>query len=354
MPNEIYIYSAIGEDYTAKMFIEELNAFNENDDVTVRINSPGGSVFEGLAIYNALLAHKGNVTVMIDGIALSMASGIAMAGNEVVMAENALMMIHNPSSGAFGEVSDLERAIKMLHSAKDALVIGYATKSGLDNERVENIMSEETWLTAKEAVALGLADSIGGELSVAANYELPTNLKVPTEFVEPLSKVVTSKPCSELTEKDPMSNDNPTTPINEGPVAATLTELLALNGADNDFAVEQLQNGATLVDAQNALNAKLIAQLDEAKAATADANARADEAKAAVVEAPVNEAPGQDALPSDGADSDLPSNDLVDPMATLNSEINKHREAGLNPVDAYVKAHKSNPGLIEAIRNQVN
>ena len=357
MSNVIYIYCAIGDaDMTAKTFIAELNAFDEQDAITVRINSPGGSVFEGLAIYNALKAHKGDVTVMIDGIALSMASGIAMAGDEVVMAENALMMIHNPSSGAHGEVSDLERAIKMLHSAKEALVIGYTEKSGLDNERVEDIMSAETWLTAKEAVALGLADRVGGELAVAANYELPTNLKVPTEFVEPLSKVVSSKPLSEQTENLSMSTDNPT-PANEGPVAATLDQLLGLAGADNDFAVEQLQAGATLVDAQNALNAKLIAQLDEAKAATVEANVRADEAAKAVVEAaqaPIVEASGHDAVPTNGADSDLAPVAVVNPLATLKNEIEKNREAGLDSVQAYIKAHRSNPGLIDSIRNEAN
>ena len=154
-----------------------------------------------------------------------------------------------------------------------------------------------------------------------------------------------------------MSTDNPT-PANEGPVAATLDQLLGLAGADNDFAVEQLQAGATLVDAQNALNAKLIAQLDEAKAATVEANARADEAKEAaekaVVEAPVAEVSGHDAVPSNGADSDLAPVAPVNPLATLKSEIEKYREAGLDSVQAYVKAHRSNPGLIDSIRNEAN
>ncbi|MCK5219101.1 Clp protease ClpP, partial [bacterium] len=116
---EILIYDQIGEDWfgdgvQAKKFAEELRDLGDIETIELRINSPGGSVWDGNAIYNTLRGHKATVNVTIDGLAASIASVIAMSGDTITMPENALMMIHNPATIAFGEAEEMRKAANML------------------------------------------------------------------------------------------------------------------------------------------------------------------------------------------------------------------------------------------------
>ena len=126
----------------------------------MRINSPGGSVFDGVAIYNALKRHDAAITVWIDGIAASIASMIAMAGDEVVMPENAMLMLHDPSGLVVGTAADMRGMAEALDRMKAGMVAAYRDKSGRDDAEIEALMRDETWLSAQEAVALGLADRV--------------------------------------------------------------------------------------------------------------------------------------------------------------------------------------------------
>ena len=147
-----------GDEITPQMFREDLEA--EDGDVTVWINSPGGNVFAAAEIYTMLKDYAGKVTVKVASLAASAASVVAMAGDTVQMSPTALLMLHDPSTVAMGNARDMEKANAALNEVKEAIVNAYAAKSGLRRGRIADLMSEETWLNAKKAVELGLADEI--------------------------------------------------------------------------------------------------------------------------------------------------------------------------------------------------
>lgn len=158
---ELMIYDDIGEDWfgegvTAKSVQQQLSEFD--GDLTIRINSYGGDVFQGQAIYNLIRSYTGGEkTVIIDGIAASAASIIAMAGDKVVMPHNAMIMIHDPWTFAIGNSDDLLKTAETLDSIKNTIVNVYADNTGQDPEELSNMMSAETWLDADQASELGFA-----------------------------------------------------------------------------------------------------------------------------------------------------------------------------------------------------
>ena len=170
---EIVIYDEIGAfGIAAKSFLDELKALGPVAELTLRINSPGGSVFDGVAIYNALKRHQARVTVWIDGIAASIASMIAMAGDEVVMPENAMLVLHDPSGLVAGTAADMRATADALDKMAAAMVAAYRDKSGAGDAEVEALMATETWLSAEEAVELGLADRVEQPVRMAAHFDL--------------------------------------------------------------------------------------------------------------------------------------------------------------------------------------
>lgn len=173
---EVYIYDQIGEDWfgegvTAKKFVEELNALKVAR-IDLHLNSPGGSVFDGVAIHNALLRHQATVTTYIDGLAASIASIIALAGERVVMADNALFMIHNPWGVAYGDSEELRKYADTLDKIRDTLVNTYAAKTGMGRDEIVAALNAETWYTAQEAQAAGFVDEVSAPLQIAASFDL--------------------------------------------------------------------------------------------------------------------------------------------------------------------------------------
>lgn len=132
----------------------------ETPNLLVRINSYGGSVSEGLAIYSLLNTFKGNVTTIVDGFACSAASVIFMAGQKRVVPENGLLMIHNAFTNAEGDYNDLKKASEDLLKIQQPSVDIYCSKTGLSEEQIRNMMDEETWITSKEALSYGFATDI--------------------------------------------------------------------------------------------------------------------------------------------------------------------------------------------------
>jgi ATP-dependent Clp protease protease subunit len=147
-----------GDEITPQMFRHEL--YEEEGDITLWINSPGGNVFAAAEIYTMIRDYPGSVTVRIASIAASAASVVAMAGNLVQMSPTALLMIHDPSTIAMGNAKDMEKAITTLNEVKESIINAYAAKTGLSRNRISKLMSDETWLNAKKAVELGFADEI--------------------------------------------------------------------------------------------------------------------------------------------------------------------------------------------------
>ena len=176
---EIYIYDAIGFfGVEAQEFVRDLSAL-ECDKITLRINSPGGNVFDGTAIFNALKRHKATVHTHIDGVAASMASLIAMVGDTVTMADNAFFMIHNPWSFVIGTADDMRREAVLLDKIMETAVDIYEASSELSRSEVLRAMDAETWYTAEEAKQVGFADEIEGESEPQSSFDLSVFAKAP-------------------------------------------------------------------------------------------------------------------------------------------------------------------------------
>lgn len=174
---EIWLYDQIGESFwgegiSAKTFQKELSGLGKVNTLNVRINSPGGDVFDGLAIYNLLKAHPARVLVDVDGLAASIASVIAMAGDEIRMAGNAMMMIHNPHGMAVGDATEMQRVAALLQQVKGSLADTYASRTSQTRHQLEAWMDEETWLTAETAVQYGFADGVSADQQVSACFNL--------------------------------------------------------------------------------------------------------------------------------------------------------------------------------------
>jgi ATP-dependent Clp endopeptidase proteolytic subunit ClpP len=156
----------------AKSFIEDVKNLPKDTSVLLRINSPGGSVIDGLAIYDAVSRLPQKVTSRIEGIAASMASVIALAADEVVMSENSLYMIHNVWGGEVGDSDDLRKAADLMDKMGERLVNIYVSKSGQKEEQIRAWMDEETWFNSSEAVEAGFIGSIEAPIKMAAKFDI--------------------------------------------------------------------------------------------------------------------------------------------------------------------------------------
>ncbi|HEM8507780.1 TPA: Clp protease ClpP [Citrobacter koseri] len=175
--NTISIFDVIGKDYwdegvTAKRISGALRSLN-GADVTVNINSPGGDMFEGLAIYNLLREYQGKVTVKVLGIAASAASIIAMAGDEIQIGRGAFLMIHNCWVFAVGNRHDFAELAVSLEPFDKAMADIYAARSGLEMSTVQKLMDAESYIGGSDAVEKGLADNLLSADAVSDGDESP-------------------------------------------------------------------------------------------------------------------------------------------------------------------------------------
>ncbi|MEY0948860.1 ClpP-like prohead protease/major capsid protein fusion protein [Providencia manganoxydans] len=158
---DIYIYDEIGGwGISARRFTEDLISLGNINHINLHIHSPGGEVFEGIAIYNQLKNHNATITVYIDGLAASMASVIAMVGTEIIMPTNAMMMIHKPWGVSWGDANDMRDYADLLDKVENVLIPAYMEKTGKTKEEIEAMLGEETWLTAEECVEHGFANTV--------------------------------------------------------------------------------------------------------------------------------------------------------------------------------------------------
>ncbi len=195
--NELMLYGAIGsyfDEIDGKRTVEQINAMT--GDITVRVNSPGGDVFDGIAIMNALKAHsekKGKVTVIVEALAASIASVIAVgAADELIMSEGSYLMIHNPWTLAIGDADEFEHTAGVLRQLAGTLAEIYSRKTGKTKEEIQVLMDAETWIDSAEALELGFADKSEGEdsglnsafdLSVFKN--VPEDLRIAAKGAKP-------------------------------------------------------------------------------------------------------------------------------------------------------------------------
>jgi ATP-dependent Clp protease protease subunit len=172
---ELTLYGVIdsdqfwGDETTPKVFKEELDGLGEIDTLNVYINSPGGDVFAGQAIYSILKRHPARKAVYIDGVAGSIASVVAMAGDVIKMPKNAMMMVHNPMAGCFGFAQDLRKRADDLDHIRESMLAAYQSKvTKLTRDEIIALLDAETWMTAEEAVEKGFADEVIREVKAAA------------------------------------------------------------------------------------------------------------------------------------------------------------------------------------------
>jgi len=175
--NTISVFDVIGQDYwregvTAKRIAGALRSMN-GADVTVNINSPGGDMFEGLAIYNLLREYQGKVTVKVLGLAASAASIIAMAGDDIQIGRGAFLMIHNCWVVAIGNRHDFGAMVEYLEPFDNAMADIYSARSGLDSDAIKQMMDGETYIGGSDAIEKGLADSLLSSDSVTSDDDSP-------------------------------------------------------------------------------------------------------------------------------------------------------------------------------------
>lgn len=171
---ELYLYDPIGADFfgdgvTAKGVQKALDGMKGVQGLDIFVNSPGGDVFEGVTIFNQLQRFEVPKKVHVDGLAASIASVIAMVGDEIVIADNAMMMIHEPWGVCIGNAEDLRKRADLMDTVKGTLVGTYAERTSQKPEAIEQWMAAETWMTAAECVERGFADRSVKEGTVASS-----------------------------------------------------------------------------------------------------------------------------------------------------------------------------------------
>lgn len=275
---EVLVYDQIGNSWlqdglTAKAFAESLKAAGPVKTINVRINSPGGSVFEATAIYNTLVNHGAAVNVHIEGAALSAASLVAMAGDEIKMAANGFLMIHDPVGRTTGDAAEMRRAAEMLDKIKATLVATYAGRTGQDPEAISKMMTAETWMDAKEAKKLGFITSISkkADLAVAASADAREFFRnAPDRFREICDQRQPTPEPKETTMAETPNTPAPAAPV--APVAASYEQIVATcAGADEKFICKQLAAKATQEQARDAWMVEMKSRLDAAEAKAAEA-----------------------------------------------------------------------------------
>ena len=181
---DVYIFDEIGLwGVTAKDFIEDVKDL-DSTPINLHINSLGGDVFDGMAIYNILKKRTAKTTVYIEGIAASIATIISMGGDEIIMAENSLFMIHNAWSGAMGEAEDMRKTADLLDKIGDELKGIYMKKINISLDELSNMMDSETWLSANEALEYGFIDSVSDAIKVAAKYNVSKFKNITQEEIQ--------------------------------------------------------------------------------------------------------------------------------------------------------------------------
>lgn len=208
---DLYLYIEIaswGAGYaahSAQSFKDELDNLGPIKTLNVYINSPGGDVFEGVAIANMLKRHKATVNVHIDGLAASIASVIAMAGDTVTMPSNAMMMVHNAWTYTYGNAQELRDMADTLDKISDSIKQSYIDHAGdkLDEETITRLMDAESWLTAQDCLKYGLCDVVGDEVQMAASIadsEILSKYRNTPRFIKVIDNLPQETPTNNGTD----------------------------------------------------------------------------------------------------------------------------------------------------------
>lgn len=341
---ELVLYGFVGENYwdegfTAREVISALAEHGRDNDLTVRLNSGGGYTDDGVSIYNALTAHKGRVRIEVDGVALSSASLIAMAGDDIVMKAGSLMMIHDPATITVGDADDHETAIGRLNKLGDVMASIYAERSGKTAEEVRAAMKDEIWLTADEAVEQGYAtETETAKAKAVASFDYRIYAHAPKRLTTLASKKNWSLPETDVAATAASPRQNQETSMTDTTQAATTAADIdtAKATAAADATKTTAAAAAEIVDLCNAagvpaMAAALIregATMEQAKAKTSAAGEIRTRVEAARKMQPKIEANAADAFIAAGLSADQVSAKLLEQLTALQSpEITSAHQA---------------------------
>lgn len=295
---EILLYDEIGSwGITAQQFARDLKVLGDLSQIDLRIHSPGGDVFEGMAIYNLLRTHPANVDGYVDGLAASMASVVLMACNTIYIPENAMIMVHKPWGIQGGDADDMRRYAELLDKVESSLVMAYVAKTGKSEEDIKALLKSETWMTGREAIEAGFADHITEPLQAAAQlssqrmqefHNMPEALKT---LMQPRAQGQQTTPAAAATTQQPAAQPSNPAPAAAAPTAVSEADVRArmqaeegarreaIRAAFTPFAGvhDELMNELLLDQSVSAASAqqKLLAKLAEGVTPSAGASARA-------------------------------------------------------------------------------
>jgi HK97 family phage major capsid protein/ATP-dependent Clp endopeptidase proteolytic subunit ClpP len=285
---EILLYDQIGMSFwgdgvTAKQIKAELDKMEKVSRIVLRVNSPGGDVFEGSAIYDLLSQSETPVDVIVDGICASAAFTVTMAGRKIAIGEAGMMMLHNARGGAFGEADDMRHTAEILEKINAQMAGIYAKRSGKSVEDVVALMNAETWLNPQEAVEMGFADSVieaperdkddvaakmVAALDVTKFRNLPESLKLRVAALATSPKqvpaVTENQTAKAEQESNTMAETNATASAvevnNDRAVAADIVKLASEFKVNSEVLDGLLREGATLTEAKEACSRIVLAR----------------------------------------------------------------------------------------------
>lgn len=234
----------------AEEFVKDLNNI-KSPTINLRVNSPGGSVFDGTAIFNAIKQHPSRVIAHIDGLAASISSVIVMAADEIVMAKNAYLMIHEPWSFVIGTADDFRKEANLLDKVGGTISEAYMERSGKEESEILNLMGAETWFTAKEALENKLIDRIHEDdkegSAKATLFDLTVFANVPETLME--KKQPDKRDIEKILRESGLSNKQAKSLLSNGYTAAFRDEQMAEQETpkDRDDVDEQRDAGIPVV-----------------------------------------------------------------------------------------------------------
>lgn len=272
---ELLLYGVVGDSWDeldAKTIIAQVEELGDIAELPIRINSGGGFVFEGLAIFNYLNAHPARKIVHIDGLAASMASVLAMIGDEIIIPENAMIMIHNPWDVSVGDAEQLRKSADKLDKIKEAIVGIYVSKTGLSEESIVSMMDEETWMTGAEAVEQGFATTLIEPVKAAASVDVSIFSKTPQELLVRAQTETFNREGKVMTKQVNVTPDDSQAAEDalraEGAVAerqrsSAIRSAVTAAGLESAFGEQLVEQGVSIDTAR----AKIIDKLAEVNAA---------------------------------------------------------------------------------------
>lgn len=347
-PNEIKLYGPIGyPGITAEQVKRQLDVADRTQPLVVRIDSEGGSVFDGMSIYDAIANWEAGSKVIIESAAFSIASFIAMAGDSIEITENGYVMIHNPYTGTEGDSRDHRKAAEILDKLESSMLAAYSERTGMTPEEVRGIMAGETWYTAIDAKAAGLVDSILSTKKqsrlIESQYKMPTRVCASLKVSEhPVGDVgVPEEIITMATEK----------------IAATAKAIKAKYGktVSDKLIVKAMEEEMSMDDVAELLMEQLQGENEELKMQLAAAQEELVQAKAQMEEmAKAQEQPKEE--PAMKARVGIrPVASTVAPVINARAKwddcVANYVAKGMDKATAVRRVNRENPGLREQMLN---